>query len=62
MACGRQKLEVSFRAHHISAIVEEFQAWAVLIPDVIIPVSICFEVGSAGLHGNVKLINHKMIL
>lgn len=55
-------MEVSFRAHHISAIVEEFQEWTVLIPDVIIPVSICSEVGSAGLHGNVKLINHKMML
>lgn len=55
-------MEVSFRAHHISATVEEFQEWTVLIPDVIIPVSICSEVGSAGLHGNVKLINHKMML
>lgn len=62
MVCERQKLEGSFRAHHISAIVEEFQAWTVLLPDVVIPMSICFEVGSAGLHGNVKLINHKLML
>ena len=44
---------------------EEFQAGTVLIPDVTIPVSICFQVGSAGLHCNVKhvkLINHKLMV